>query len=146
LALPIGLLIARADSALTILFANQTFTQMLGYADEEEFLTALNGSSWAFVAPEDVQRLQDYAATRLGQTEAYEIAYRVIRKDGSLIWVNQNSRHAPDENGDEIIYAYYTDITAQKQMEETIRAGVKQYETLINSPSLSATACTNSAI
>ncbi|MEG1988562.1 MAG: PAS domain-containing protein [Oscillibacter sp.] len=133
LALPIGLLIARADSALTILFANQTFTQMLGYADEKEFLTALNGSSWAFVAPEDVQRLQDYAATRLGQTEAYEIAYRVIRKDGSLIWVNQNSRHAPDENGDEIIYAYYTDITAQKQMEETIRAGVKQYETLINS-------------
>ncbi|MEG1579502.1 MAG: PAS domain-containing protein, partial [Oscillospiraceae bacterium] len=82
LALPIGLLIARADSALTILFANQTFTQMLGYADEEEFLTALNGSSWAFVAPEDVQRLQAYAATRLGQTEAYEIAYRVIRKDG----------------------------------------------------------------
>ncbi|MEG2406916.1 MAG: PAS domain-containing protein, partial [Clostridiales bacterium] len=48
-------------------------------------------------------------------------------------WVNQYSQHMIGENGEELILAYYTDITSQKQMEETIRNGIKKYETLINS-------------
>ncbi|MEG2174488.1 MAG: ATP-binding protein, partial [Oscillospiraceae bacterium] len=65
--------------------------------------------------------------------EAYEITYRAIRKDGSFIWVNQNARHTLDENGRELIFAYCTDVTAQKKMEETIRDGVEKYKTLVNS-------------
>ncbi|MEG1758764.1 MAG: PAS domain-containing protein, partial [Oscillospiraceae bacterium] len=99
----------------------------------DELLAANDGSAWAFVSPPDLERLMPYAATRMGTSEAYEITYRAIKKDGSLIWVNQNARHALDENGREVVFAYCTDITAQKHMEERIRAGVEKYENLVNS-------------
>ncbi|MEG1997345.1 MAG: PAS domain-containing protein, partial [Clostridiales bacterium] len=133
LVLPIGLVIAEASPRLPIISVNEFFVQMLGFADADELLAVNNGSAWAFVSPLDVERLTHYAATRMGTSEAYEITYRAIKKDGNLIWVNQNARHALDENGREIVFAYCTDITAQKQMEETIRAGVEKYETLVNS-------------
>ncbi|MEG1684208.1 MAG: PAS domain S-box protein, partial [Oscillospiraceae bacterium] len=133
LALPIGLVIAVADSKLSILCVNALFVQMLGFSSQEELLAAYDSSAWAFVSPLDRRRLEEYAATRIGTSEPYEITYRAIRKDGSLIWVNQNSRHTLDENGRELVFAYCTDISEQKQMEETIRAGVEKYETLVNS-------------
>ncbi|MEG2119356.1 MAG: ATP-binding protein, partial [Pseudoflavonifractor sp.] len=94
---------------------------------------ANHGSAWGFVSPADAERLAPYAATRMGSSEAYEITYRAIKKDGSLIWVNQNARHTLDENGQELVFAYCTDVSAQKEMEETIRAGVEKYETLVHS-------------
>ncbi|MEG2200481.1 MAG: PAS domain-containing protein, partial [Anaerovorax sp.] len=63
----------------------------------------------------------------------YEISYRVVKEDGNLIWVNQHSRHILDENGRELVMAYYIDITEQKQMGEKAKANEKKYETLINS-------------
>ncbi|MEG2842304.1 MAG: ATP-binding protein, partial [Ruthenibacterium sp.] len=61
------------------------------------------------------------------------IAYRIIKEDGDLIWVNQCSQHMLGDNDEELVYAYYTDITAQKKLEATIRAQANKYETLVNS-------------
>ncbi|MEF9983021.1 MAG: PAS domain-containing protein [Oscillospiraceae bacterium] len=133
LALPIGLVIAESTPSLPIICVNDFFVQMLGYSDADELFAKCNGSAWEFVSPADIKRLTAYAATRVGTSEAYEITYQAIRKDGSLIWINQNARHTFDENGRDIVFAYCTDVTAQKEMEETIRAGVKKYETLVNS-------------
>ncbi|MEG2125641.1 MAG: ATP-binding protein [Hydrogenoanaerobacterium sp.] len=133
LSMPIGLIIVAAAHDLPILFANKMFTDMLGFDDDNELISSYNGSAWNFVCPEDLTMLKCASATRSGKFEPFSIAYRIIKKDGSLIWVSQNSRHTYDENGNEIIFAYYTDITEQKQMEADIIAGVKKYEDLINS-------------
>ncbi|MEG2001293.1 MAG: PAS domain-containing protein, partial [Evtepia sp.] len=133
LALPIGMVIAETSPRLPILWVNDMFVEMLGFSDSDELIKAFDASSWNFVSPLDRERLKLYAETRIGTADPYEITYRVLRKDGSCIWVSQNSLHTFDENGREVIFAYYSDITVQKQMEEAIRAGVKQYETLVNS-------------
>ncbi|MEG1384730.1 MAG: PAS domain-containing protein, partial [Oscillospiraceae bacterium] len=131
LSLPIGVIIVTSYPDYTILFANDTFCAMLGF--DKELLPDAKKSAWSFVYPGDIERLKAEAALRSGDPEPYEIAYRVVKKDGTLIWVNQCSQHMQDDNGDELVYAYYTDITAQKQMEETIRATASKYETLVNS-------------
>ncbi|MEG1781683.1 MAG: ATP-binding protein, partial [Oscillospiraceae bacterium] len=133
LALPIGLAIVKATPNLDIVFTNEVFTNMLGFEDSGELMSIYKSSAWNFVYRDDMQMLKAFARSRIGVTDPYEIAYRAVKKDGSLIWVNQNSRHTYDEEGNEIIFAYYTDITRQKQMEEAIRAGVARYETLVNS-------------
>ncbi|MEG2119757.1 MAG: PAS domain-containing protein, partial [Pseudoflavonifractor sp.] len=133
LALPIGLVIAEASPTLPILYVNDFFVKLLGFSDMAELVAAYDGSAWKFVSPPDVARLTSYSRTRMGSSEAYEITYRAIKKDGSLIWLNQNSRHTLDENGREIVFAYCTDMTAKKQMEEEMRAGAEKYETLVNS-------------
>ncbi|MEG0803961.1 MAG: PAS domain-containing protein, partial [Pygmaiobacter sp.] len=133
LSLPIGMVIAEAAPGLPILCVNDMFVAMLGFSDADELLEANHHSAWAFVSPLDVPRLEAYAATRIGTDEAYKITYRALCKDGSFIWVDQNARHGLDENGREVIFAYCTDITPQKQMEEEIRIGAKKYEMLIRS-------------
>ncbi|MEG2207617.1 MAG: PAS domain-containing protein [Clostridia bacterium] len=133
LSLPIGLVIAEASPTLPILYVNELLVRLLGYSDMNELIAGNHGSAWSFVSPMDAERLAPYAATLMGSSEPYEITYRAIKKDGSLIWLNQNARHTLDENGRELVFAYCTDHTAHKQMEETIRAGVEKYETLVNS-------------
>ncbi|MEG2004073.1 MAG: PAS domain-containing protein, partial [Clostridia bacterium] len=118
---------------LDILFVNAMFAKMLGYENIDEFSKKSAMSAWDFVYKDDIENLRKLAADRIGKSDPYEIAYRVVKKDGAIVWVNQNSSHTYDENKNEIIFAYYTDITAQKQMEQDILAGKKKYEILINS-------------
>ncbi|MEG2678619.1 MAG: PAS domain S-box protein, partial [Oscillospiraceae bacterium] len=136
LGLPIGLVIAEASPTLPIICVNDMFVEMLGFDSQEELIAAFHNSSWAFVSPLDTARLTHYAATRLGTTKAYTIDYRALRKDGSFIWVNQNSRHDTDENGREIIFAYCTDITAQKQTEQALRQSELRYATAVNASNI----------
>ncbi|MEG2000444.1 MAG: PAS domain-containing protein [Evtepia sp.] len=133
LSLPIGLIIVTAYPEYNIIFANEKFCEMLGFDTGDQTFYSGRKSAWDCVYHEDIERLKKIAAARKGKEDTYEIAYRVIRKDGSIAWVNQYSQHMLDDHGAELVLAYYTDITAQKQMEETIRAGAKQYETLIHS-------------
>ncbi|MEG2087989.1 MAG: ATP-binding protein, partial [Angelakisella sp.] len=136
LALPIGLVVAEASPRLPILCINDMFVNMLGFSEKNELLSAYDGSAWAFVSPLDVERLTDYAVTRMGTSEAYEITYRAIKKDGSLIWVQQNSRHTLDENGREIVFAYCTDITAQKQVERALLESESRYAAAVRSANI----------
>ncbi|MEG2088227.1 MAG: ATP-binding protein, partial [Angelakisella sp.] len=133
LSLPIGLIIVTAYPDYNIVFANAKFCEMLGLPEGEESMQAIPKSAWGYIYAEDVSWLKELAAQRNGSAELYEIAYRMVKNDGSIIWVNQCSQHMLDENGTELVYAYYVDITAQKQMEQRICAGVKKYENLIHS-------------
>ncbi|MEG1774309.1 MAG: PAS domain-containing protein, partial [Oscillospiraceae bacterium] len=132
LSLPIGLMIVTPYPEYQIRFANERFCSMLGFA-QESALQAARASAWDCVYPGDRDRLREAAAQRNGVSESYEISYRVVKKNGDLLWINQYSQHMPDDEGNELIFAYYTDISAQKQLEDTIRADALQHETLINS-------------
>ncbi|MEG1889693.1 MAG: ATP-binding protein [Lachnospiraceae bacterium] len=133
LTFPIPVLIVTNYPEYRILFSNSKFCKMLGFNEEESFLQEKYKTAWDFIYSEDMNRLKELALYRKGDSEFYEVSYRICRKDESLIWVNQCSQHVIDETGEEIVYAYFTDITKQKQMEETIRMDEHKYETLVNS-------------
>ncbi|MEG1639512.1 MAG: ATP-binding protein [Ruthenibacterium sp.] len=136
LSLPIGLAIVAATPTLPILFANELFIKMLGFDTLDAFCAAYDNSAWNYVYPADLDRLRKAAAERNGKFEPYEIDYRAIKKDGSLVWVNQNSRHLLDKNGKEVVHAYYTDITAQKQTEQALRESEFRYATAIRASNI----------
>ncbi|MEG2434773.1 MAG: ATP-binding protein [Ruthenibacterium sp.] len=131
LSLPIGLMIVAATPEFPILFANETFVHMLGFDTVDAFSSSCHGVAWSCIDPVDLMRLKAAAAARNGMFEPYEIDYRIIKKDGNLLWVNQNSQHVLDNDGNEIIFAYYTDITAQKQAEQALRESEFRYATAI---------------
>ncbi|MEG1813780.1 MAG: ATP-binding protein [Clostridia bacterium] len=133
LSLPIGLLIATAYPEYKIIFANDLLCKMLGFDEGSESLKALRPSAWDCIYREDIPWLSAAADKRSGDLTPYAITYRAVKKDGSTIWVAQHSQHMLDENGSELVFAYYTDVTVQKQLEAEILAGAKKYEMLINS-------------
>ncbi|MEG1847188.1 MAG: ATP-binding protein [Lachnospiraceae bacterium] len=133
LALPIGLIITTTYPEYNIRFANERFCEMLGFEKGTKEFMASRRSAWDCVYSEDIAWLKEEAKKRNGTQELYEISYRAVKQDGGIIWINQCSQHMLDEQGQELVYAYYTDITAQKRMENTILASKKQYEVLVNS-------------
>ncbi|MEG2199883.1 MAG: PAS domain-containing protein, partial [Anaerovorax sp.] len=133
LSLPIGLIIVTAYPDYRIVFANAKFCEMLGFVGKEESSQILQKSAWDYIYSQDMGWLKELAAKRKGDSTFYEAVYRMNKKDGNFIWINQCSQHMVNEKGDELVYAYYTDITAQKEMEEAVCTGAKKYEILVNS-------------
>ncbi|MEG0571080.1 MAG: PAS domain-containing protein [Oscillospiraceae bacterium] len=133
LSMPMALIVVKMSDKLEILFANEIFVKLLGCETFDELRDFYHDSAWNFVSQEDFASLHEKIKQREGKTDPFEVSYRAVKKDGNLIWLFQNSRHTYDENGEEIVVAYYTDITSQKLMEQQILAGANKYETLINS-------------
>ncbi|MEG0494840.1 MAG: PAS domain-containing protein [Eubacterium sp.] len=129
--IPIGVTIVKKYPLFEIIFVNEMLFQMLGFNNEEEFLERYQFSAWNYVYSEDLEYLKREAAKRSGNFEPYEITYRMIKKDGTYIWVNQRSQHMFDDSNDEFIFAYYTDITVQKQAEQLIETALHGYDVSI---------------
>jgi two-component system, LuxR family, sensor kinase FixL len=73
------------------LFVNQSYARIFGYDGPEELLR--QESALDHVAPRDRERLKGYAEARLhdkGVPTVYE--FRGVRKDGSLIWLENRGR------------------------------------------------------
>ncbi|MEG2119295.1 MAG: PAS domain S-box protein, partial [Pseudoflavonifractor sp.] len=136
LSLPIGLMIVTGYPDYDIIFANEKLREMLGFTSEDGPLQAVRKSAWDCVYQEDAERLWAEAKKRNGEPEPYEISYRAVKKDGGLIWVSQCSQHVMDDNGHEMVYAYYTDITAQKQTEQALRESEARYAAAVRSANI----------
>ncbi|VYU72706.1 Sensory/regulatory protein RpfC [Eubacterium limosum] len=131
--LPSGFAVTTTYPDYHIIFVNDLLVFMLGYESKEALTNALNFSAMSYVHPEDLARVRAAAPTRNGKFDPYDITYRVLKKDGGYLWVNQRSQHILEEDGSEIVLAYYMDVTEQKKLEQNLLLEAKKYETLVNS-------------
>jgi diguanylate cyclase (GGDEF)-like protein/PAS domain S-box-containing protein len=99
-------------------FANQSFADMLGYESPEEIL-ALESTD-PCIAPYERARLRRYTAARLkGEEAPIQYEYDAVRKDGSIITV-QNVARAINWQGAPAIQSTIIDITERKRYEEQL--------------------------
>lgn len=108
--------IALLDSEGIISYLNIKMSDMLGYSSEE----MIGRPTWNFVATEFIPINKSQIEKRhLSVSESYEI--KLIRKDGSPIWVAINAKSMFDDNGNYIgSLSMHTDITKRKEAEETL--------------------------
>jgi len=100
------------------LFVNKTFAEIFGYASAADIL-ALD-SYLELIAPHERDRLLGYAALRRHGREApqtYE--YEGLRKDGSVVWVENRVRRVNWRDGP-AAQSTLVDITQRKRAQEQI--------------------------
>ncbi|MEG2394102.1 MAG: PAS domain-containing protein, partial [Ruthenibacterium sp.] len=131
LSVPIGVMILTAYPDSHIIFVNDMFARTLGYADSEELLCILQDFAWKCIYPDDIEYIQKVMKSRAKHFEPYEMSYRALKKDGSYLWVSQRSQHMLGENGEEFVFAYYRDITAQKHAEQIVETALHSYDVSI---------------
>ncbi|MGB3207384.1 MAG: PAS domain S-box protein [Crinalium sp.] len=104
---------------------NPAFETTLGYTKEE-----LLSQPWInFVHPEDqAATLADLESLATGQPTFY-FQNRYICKDGSFKWLSWAAFPVVEEN---LVYAVARDITASKQIEETLRRREQEFKTLLD--------------
>lgn len=113
------------------LMANPALAEMLGYASPEELITAVNDiGAEIYSQPGERQELLDLLDQQ-GYLRNHEI--RIRRRDGTLLWVSENTRTRYNADGSINCYeGTLTDITDHKHMEEALLQSERRYRTLVD--------------
>jgi PAS domain S-box-containing protein len=112
-------------------YISPAVTDILGYTPEEHYAHVELG--FKLVHPDD-QHL--FKSMIQGEKTALEepIVLRWLRKDGTLVWIEQHNTPIYDEEGTLVaIEGIARDITERKQMEETLRESEEKSRLLFNS-------------
>lgn len=110
-----GFFIYRATDDEKILYANPPVLKMFGCETMDEFRTLVKNSFQGLVHPEDLERVQweIHEQVKHSDTKMDYICYRIIRKDGSIRWIDDIG-HLEDTDSSEdtkLFYVFISDIT-----------------------------------
>lgn len=112
---------------------NKFGAKYLGYDIDE----IIGYEVWKVVHPED----REFVSERIGEIfskkmESAKLEFRKVRKDGSIIWVNESTRLISDVNGiPQELFILCRDITANKEFQNALLESEKKYRNLAqNSP------------
>ncbi len=110
---------------------NPAFVQMLGYENKEELLK-VHIPSTLYVSSEERDEIISYNPNFINQFESY----RLRKKNGDIIWIEDNARYIKDENG-KVLYheGICRDITERKKAEEAIQKSEAKFRTLFTESS-----------
>ncbi|WP_343208927.1 PAS domain-containing protein [Anaerolentibacter hominis] len=91
-------------------YINDAFLGYLGYTSLE-FIYATRCAAANSVVPEDRERLRDEVLAALSRNNAYTAEYRMLKQDGSYIWVRSSGQRLIAEENPPIIVSTCVDIT-----------------------------------
>lgn len=122
--LPGGIAVIRFDMAKKQMlpeYISDGFAAMTGMSTDEAYALYKNDAT-AGVHPDDL----DYIIGRLNQhlkkhLDTCESIYRLRKKDGSYIWIKNNSSLILSPNEIPLIYAVYSDITKEIEAQNKLR-------------------------
>lgn len=107
-----------------VFYISPAFLASLGYS-EPEFLHATGGLYLNCLHPDDVEQVVDAVKGGGQGFEAFRMEYRLMRKDGTILWIRDIGKTVLTDEGRESLLRVCTDITdivEARQDAETVRA------------------------
>lgn len=101
------------------LLVNPALAQMYGYTSPEELINSVRDISKSIYVDEADRQEFKRRIERDGFVHGLE--YQIYRKDGSIIWISEQSRAVRDKSGAVAYYeGFIQNITARKQIEQEL--------------------------
>ena len=119
--LPGGMMGGYIEDGFPFYFINRRMLEYLGYENETEFVSDIEGMITNCMHPDDRNRVDQLVACQLQRSEEYVVEYRMRKKDGSYIWVHDLGRRVTSEDNRPAIMSVCMDITEEKQMRDRIK-------------------------
>lgn len=118
--IPAAVYLVKNDANKTNVFLNKEFERVTGYSPQEyiESNLALNN----LYHPEDEKRVTNEKKIAYKNHSPFIVSYRLIRKDGSVIWIEEYGGFIISNNVIKFIEGVLLDITERKKIEEAIIA------------------------
>ena len=116
--MPGGYFVYKAEGDERLLYANNAVFDIFGCDSEEEFRELTGYTFRGMVFPDDYSEISESILLQIASDEKkYDyVEYRIRRKDGTVIWVNDYGRYVDTEEYGGVYYVFISDIT-QKRVE-----------------------------
>ncbi|WP_158537960.1 MULTISPECIES: bifunctional diguanylate cyclase/phosphodiesterase [Corallincola] len=123
--LPGAICCRRMDPSMSLSFASSAMHQLTGYRADEVVNGAVRSFESLLHPQENLSRLRALALQQLHQTESFTLQYRLVHRDGSVLWIWESGRIAGHVDGQycltESILVDMTDLhQQQKTLEDTL--------------------------
>ena len=117
--MPGGFFIYKADNE-EILYANNAVLKIFGCESIEEFKELTKNTFKGMIYPDDYAGLSSSidAQIRASQDNLDYVEYRIVRKDGTIRWVDDYGHYTDTEAYGGIFYVFISDITEKHDRQE----------------------------
>ena len=118
--LPGGMMGGYIGKGFPFYFVNGRMLEYLGYSDQAEFVADIGGMVSNCMHPDDRAMVDAEVARQMAVRGEYMVEYRMKKRDGSYIWVQDLGHEVTAEDGRPAIISVCIDITAQKKAQAEI--------------------------
>ena len=108
------------DEAGRISYISPNVQQAYGYAPEE--IIGADAELWQGHIHQDDRARVQAAFQGIFEGLAYDVEFRILRKDGSWVWFRDRATSCAQKDGVKLALGVFSDINARKQMEATLRS------------------------
>ncbi len=120
------------DEHWTMEFMSQQTKKIIGYAPSE--LIDNNKKHFSdIIHTEDQTYIKKEIETALIKNEPYEIEYRIVRKDGKIIWVSERGSRNNQGSNYEYIEGIIIDVSSRKNFERNLIQSETRFRNLFES-------------
>ena len=118
--LPLTVYVDRLDETSSNVYTSPQVESMLGYSPEE--WAADSDLFVSLLHPDDRERVLAAHARTHATGEPMHLEYRLIARDGRVVWVHDEARVIPGVDGEpHVLQGYLLEVTARKEAEEQLR-------------------------
>ena len=112
-----GVVVRSSDE---LLFMNDGFAKLVGYATAREMLMRQDGDLNDSIHPDDRKLIKDRIAARIaGEEQVSHYEFRLLHRDGSIVWADTLATLV-QWDGKRASLSWLTDITARRRAEEAL--------------------------
>lgn len=114
------------DESFEMLFISDAFQDITGF-DSSKFIGKSKDAFIELIFPDDVEESQLKVQEALKKRVSFDIEYRMIRKNGQIVWVNERGKGIYDDKTGQLLYqdGTFFDVTERKTIsDELIRKEV----------------------
>lgn len=108
------------EEGFPLYFMNQWMLRFLGYQNQLEYSKATGGFVLNSILPQDRKHVRENIMSQLAKHNEYEMEFRMIKKDGSLIWIHEKGKKIITVDGRQAIISLSVDINLQKEYENQL--------------------------
>ncbi|MBQ7630659.1 MAG: response regulator [Selenomonadaceae bacterium] len=118
--MPGGFFVYRAYGDEEFLYANDFLLEIFGCKNLDEFKKLTGYTFKGMVHPDDLDRVEDSIAHQIENDDRNidYVEYRIIRKDGSIRWLDDYGRLVTTKKYGDVFYVFVRDITTQHEFRE----------------------------
>ncbi|MGI6752300.1 MAG: sensor domain-containing diguanylate cyclase [Anaerovoracaceae bacterium] len=123
-----------ANTNTTLNYYNQGFLDMFGYSSED-IKKKFNNQYRKLIYQEDLPSFDGAIRNQLNDGGIFDQIYRVVCKDGSLLWVHDRGNIVQKEDGTSLLYCMLMNISHQKNIEKELTLTLERYRIVMEQTS-----------